>query len=417
MTSLDEDTQPNLVTQPEEQPEANDEGDYGDELPAPGCMLWAVIGLFGLLIMLMIVILAGAAGWTEGKHEADRTFAEATRAGIDIQLTRIPAELEANNLELVGSRLYALEQVAPDNPAVQGIRATVTAMAHANATATLGAAVNPVIAAIPDDVANGNVAALQNRLAYLERVIPGAPVVAEIAATIEAVSAIVEMTPEATAEATAEAITAFETDGGFDLAELYRQAETAFAQARYEDAYDLLDAIIRIDENYEPANVEGLLRQTLRSWASSLYATTDQGKLTEAIRVTNLLEETGADLGDLDYERFAAGFYLDAARAIDLGNHTLAIQRLNELRSYQTEYKGINVNRLLFNEIVALGDAWRAESNFCQAAVEYNRALTLFNDTAARNQAEAAQQLCDTGATQTAAAPAEGIATATPEGG
>jgi tetratricopeptide (TPR) repeat protein len=413
MTSLD-DTQPNIPLTAEAEPE--DDSFYpieeAEAPPGPGCLLWGVLGVFGLMIAILIVILAGSAGWTAGQNEYDRLAASEQRNFINTQLTRIPSELADNNLELVGMRLNFMETAAPNMAAVQEIRATVTAMAAANATATLSAAVEPAITGIEVDIAAEDAVGLQNRLAYLEQIIPGAPLLAEVRATIEPALAALQSSEapqmiEATAEATPELIIT-EDENGFDLANLLNQAEVAFAQGNYRDAYDVLDAIIRIDASFERAEVQGLLRQTLTAWAESLYLTADEDRLAEAIRVTNLLQDTGAPLNNLAYEREIGGMYLDAIRAIDLGNHSLAIQRINDLLRFQEEYKGVNLRRLLFNEYMVMGDAWRAESNFCQAAIDYNRALGIINDSRASSQYQSSQQLCEAGATMTAQSPLPG---------
>lgn len=416
MTAID-DTQPRPPARP---PAYAPPPDYDDEPGGPGCFMIGVLTFMALALATALVVLAGAAGWTEGQNEGDRVDAAAQRADIGEQLTRIPADVAARNAELAGLRLNYLETLIPANPAVGQVRATVTALVGDNATATLNAAIGPALTPIPEQLANGDLLGVDNALAYVQSLVPDYAELPALQATATAAmdamiaanqptatqeAAIVETTPEATEpviiEATPEPIAA-DDDGGFNLDDLLQDAEVALSAGDYEDAYDLLAAIQRIDAAFEPAEVQGLLRQTLTAWANALFSTDDD--LPEAIRVTNLLEDTGAAIGELDYERFIAGLYVDAQTAIDLGNHPLAIQRLNEIRGFQQEYKGNNINRQLFNEYVDYAEAWELGGQPCQAVTQLDRALQLFQDAIVQNQRDSAQQACELGTTPTAPA-------------
>ena len=410
MTQLD-DTQPNI---PVQQPYRRD---YDDE-PAsggPGCLMWSLIIGLMLVFALAIVGLAGAAAWTEGQKEGDRRAAQAEQLDIAEQLTRIPGELANNNLELVGIRLNYLETVVPDAAVVPQVRATVTAMVAADATAAIDDAISPVLTRVPGAVAANDTAELSNNLAYLSAVVPANPALPQIAATATAVRALVvqQSAPEATediiveaptVEVTAEAPTP-QIAGGFDPAALLTDAQAQLNLGNYEDAYDLLDAIIRIDENYERATVRGLLQQTLTQWANNLYSTPNTENLAEAIRVTNLAEDVGFAIGELDYERLLAGLYLDARRAVELGDHGLAVSSINTILQYQTTYKGENLNQMLFDEYVRYARVFDTTGEPCRAVAQYQNALNLFANQGVNAQRTAAEERCEQQRQATANAP------------
>jgi len=408
--------------------------DEDDGVAGPGCFMIGLLTLMALGLAGAIVLLAGAAGWTEGQNEGDRIDAAAERADVGIQLTRIPDDVASRNSELAGMRLNYLETLIPDDPAVGQIRATVTALVSGNATATLDAAIGAALTPVPEQLAAGDLFGVSNALAYVGQIAPDyaalpalqatatAAMDAMIAAnqptaTPDAPAVVEEITEEPVVQATTEPLPTA-AEGGFDLNRLLREAETALSAGRYEDAYDTLDAIQNIDDSFQPAEVQGLLRQTLTAWANALFSTDDN--LPEAIRVTDLLESSGGALGELDYERFIAGLYVDAQTAIGLGNHPLAIQRLNEIRSFQQEYKGNNINRLVFNEYVNYAEDWQIGGQPCQAVTQFDRALQLFNDAGVQGQRDTAQRQCEQGATPTPGAgetpAAGGISTPAPIG-
>jgi hypothetical protein len=341
-----EDTQPHAPIQPPPDTPEYDEAE--EESSGPGCLVWGLVSAASLGLALGVVLMAGAAGWRAGEQTANRNAAVTQSALINQQLAQIPLDVAAGNQYNLTVRLNFLETMTPGVSSVPQIRETATALYFDSL---------PTETSTPTETP---------------------PPVEETPETEEA--PIVEIVPA--------------DDGGFDLPGLLQTARDQIAQGQYQAAYETLDVIIRVDSNFERTTVRGLMSQVLTTWAARLYQTTDS--LAEAIRLTDLAEQYGP-IGELSYERFIAGLYLNAQRARGARDHAAAIRAINAIRERQTTYKGINLNEMLFDEYVRYGDAWRNEGNYCQAVVQYNQALSMFNRPAVVGQRDNAQIICEMG--------------------
>jgi tetratricopeptide (TPR) repeat protein len=353
MQPLD-DTQPHAPFQEEGDPEDENflrppynEGD-NDDSTGPGCLVWGLVGTITLGVALAIVALAGAAGWTAGQQVADGNASATQSALIQQQLARIPTDVADGNQYNLALRINYLATLTPAVQGVPELQQTATALYFdGQPTETLPPTATP-------------------------------PPVVEAEITEEVVEIVI--TPG--------------HDSGYDLEGLLQSARDHIARGEYAAAYELLDVIERVDSDFQRSTVRGEISQVLTNWAGQLYATTDS--LAEAIRLTTLAEDYGP-IGELSYERLIAGMYLDAQRAIGAGDHPTAINHINRIRNYQTTYKGINLNELLFEELVRYGNAWRMEGQYCQAVTYYNQALGLFNRPAVAAQRDNAQMICEQG--------------------
>lgn len=367
MTALD-DTQPRAPIRTEDwqqppPPDTSDDGGSG----GPGCLVWGVIGVMGFAFALAIVALAGAAGWTEGQRLGDR-HATATQARqVEEQLTRIPEDIADGNEYLIGLRLNFLETMAPNLGVMPGLRETATAVYFNN----------------------------------------------QPTATATEPAPMVEDAPPPVAEETALVDNPGHDDAGapaprFDLDALLADARQSVALRSYNEAYETLDIIIRVDSSFQRTLVRDLMNEALTSWAWTLFRTADLVDLAEAIRLTDLAETYGP-IGELNYERFMAEQYLDVQRTIGTGNHARAIRMLTDLiNNYQATYKGVDFRQMLFNEYVAYGDAWGFGGQYCQAVTQYNMALNLFSNAGVAAKRDNAQAICERGPLLTPGAPGAG---------
>ena len=314
----------------------------------PGCFVWGLMLLFGGSLSVLIVALAGTAGWTMGEREANEITTATVEHRIEQQLIRIPEDVQAGNTYNLQKRIEYLEEVVPNIAVIPQLRSTATAV----------------------------------YLNSLPTITPTPTLTPTLTATVPA-SATVE--PTATSDA---------TESPYDLEGLLQSARDSMAVGSLEEAYETLDAIERIDPDFQRATVRGLIFDVLTRQANLLFQNTDS--LAEAIRLSDLAETYG-DIGDLSYERLLGGYYLDAQRAIGAGDHAAAINTLNVMRSYQTSYKGQDLNRLLFNELTDYARLYEFGSDYCQAVVHYNSALTLFVDNGVIALRDNAQTICEQG--------------------
>ncbi len=321
-----------------------------DDLPrstGSGCWLQGLIVVAGLGVALAIVLLAGAAGWTSGQRTAQQ-----------------------------------------------------------GATATQNARVDEQLNLIPGDLANGNTVMLEARIKYLGTL--GVPVVSELAVTATAlyfsVQPTVTSTPEPTSSPTQVAPTQAVTqetaapspaprDSGFDLPALLQQARAAINQARYEEAIDLLDAIIRIDASYESTTVRSLMLQSLSTRALNLFRS--GSRLAEAVLLTDRAEQFGLSAdSELRFERDVATLYLTATGAVGT-NYNVAISALRQVLQLAPNY--LDTSQLLFGQYVAYGDALLAGGDYCSGASQYQNALNIFADGGVSAKRDNAQMICEQG--------------------
>ncbi|MCB9454067.1 MAG: tetratricopeptide repeat protein [Anaerolineaceae bacterium] len=331
-----EETQPRSpfkvsVSSPERKPEP---------ASGPGCLLWGIMAVFVVGLAVLIVGLSGVAGWTSG-------------------------------LQVI----------------------------HQEGTATLNAAINTQLGLIPGDVASGNTALLQARLQYLATLTPAVPGVAEYAATatalyIEHLPTITptpsptQPLPEITNTPEPVANTGGVSSNALDLPGLLNEAQSAMAVRDWDAAISTLDVILSADRTFESGTVRGLMSQALNAKALQLFRA---GNLAQAIIVTGRAEDFG-DIGDLSYERYVAELYLDAINTIGTGYPT-AIRSLLQIYNVNPNY--LDTTQLLFNQYVAYGDAWAAQTEYCPAAEQYSNALDILSDGGVRAKRDNARTLCD----------------------
>jgi len=328
-----------------------DQSPVAGDVAGPGCIAWVLLLVVGFGCALLIVVLSAAAGWTEGQHRADQTAVATQVIFVREQLERIPTDVANRNQILLATRIAALATLTPAVPVVPQLQTTATAL-YWNSQITATPVIPPTVAP--------TVAPMETQSAPTDApVLPGGTVV-------------------------------------YDLAALLAEAQMHITFAEYEEAREALDAIIRIDSTYQQSTVRGLMSLALIAQANQFYRSPSDTDLAEAMRLTDLAEQYGP-IGDLDYERLIADYYLDIQRVIALGNHADAIRLLNTVRSYQTIYRGglVNFNELLFNEYVVYGDTFNLGSDPCQAAAQYNLALSLYTNAVVQQKRDDAQTACD----------------------
>lgn len=346
-TPSPDDTQPRSPFKVPPQPEENYEA-IEPEASGPGCLLWGLVGAVGLFFSIMIVLLAGAAGWTTGQRTAGANATATRSAEINDQLIRIPGDIANSNLEMLDIRIRYLAQATPGVPGITDYMLTAT---------TLYLTSQPTATTTP----------------------PAATPTAQASAAV--------VTTDAPAiEPTANA------SGGYDLAALLDEARTAANQGQWQDAIELLDVIIGLDSNFQTAEVRGLMLQSLTSYARILY---QNDRLAEAIVLTDRADEFG-DIGDLNYERYLAALYLDAQNTIGT-NYPAAINALSQIYNAGSSRYQQQAGQLLVEQYVAYADAYIAGGEYCPAVIQYQNALNLQNRPDITAKLDQAKLTCEQG--------------------
>lgn len=345
MTNTSDDTQPRP---PSDTPPHGQPPIPPPDAGGPGCLVWGLIGAVSLGFALVIVGLAGAAGWTSGQRQAG-DFANATQqAEIQDQLNRIPGDIANGNTVLLAARL---EFLATQTPGVSGLPALMqtatTVYTNTLPTATLSPSATP-------------------------------------AATLETVIETAVFEPQID-----------DVNGGYDLADLLEQAQMALRLGQYIEAADLLSVIEAVDPDYDSATVRGLLLEALSTQALRIFRS--GGNLAEAILLVDQAEGYGlAGDSELRFERYVAVLYLNAKSKIGTG-YPAAIQSLSEAYAAAPNYRNGELRRLLFDQYVAYGDAWGLEANHCAAMSQYQNALNILSDGGVSAKRSTAESLCQQG--------------------
>ena len=115
-----------------------------DSAPRGGCLMTGLIVGGLLLFAVLIVALAGAAGWTQGQRLANTNATATQNAAINDQLQRIPGDIESGNLVLLDTRLRWLATQTPGVSGIGDYMMTATALySNSLPTATLSASPTP----------------------------------------------------------------------------------------------------------------------------------------------------------------------------------------------------------------------------------------------------------------------------------
>ena len=338
-----DDTQPRapFKVQPEREPPLipppTDDDDQG--AGGPGCLLLGVVGAVMAGCAALVALMAGAAGWTSGQQIARANATATQSAQIADQLNRIPGDVASGNTVMLEARIRFLATLTPGVPDLPGLMQTATAV-------------------------------------YIQRQPTATPTPTP--------------TPEATATPAPVEVVPTVPGGSFDKAALLQQARSAVALAQYEEAIDLLDALIALDPAYERPTVNALMLEALRSRALILFRTGTN--LAEAIVLTDRAEDFGlSGQDDLRFEREVAALYLSAKSASG-ANYGAAVQALQRVLQLSPNY--LDARQLLFRQHVNQGDYWAAQNEFCPAVGPYTSALSVLNDPGVAAKRSNAEMMC-----------------------
>lgn len=313
-----------------------------------GCgMSGLIVGLL-LLVAILIVGLAGAAGWTAGQRQANTNATATQNASVAEQMEHIPTDIASGNTTLLNARLNYVATIAPNAPGFADYLQTATALAiQFQPTAT-----------------------------YTP-------------------SPTVEVTVKAAApEATLEIASTPSSNSPYDLVALLQEAQAAVNTMQYADAIDLLEAISGIDPNFESATVRQLLTEAMNSYALQLYQSNSPAL---ANTIVGRIEALGLPLREgLSYERQVAEQFLNAQAQAAAGNPN-AVRNLQELINQGAAGRYYNQARdELYAYYVRSGDFYAASPDYgyCPAVQQYQLAVNIYPNGDASGKLRNAENMC-----------------------
>ncbi|MEO0562081.1 MAG: hypothetical protein AAF125_08205 [Chloroflexota bacterium] len=324
----------------------------------PGCLAWGLLSVAGGAFSLLIVFIAGLFGYLSGQDMVAASAQVTQQAFIDEQLTTwIPRDLASGNTALLGARIEGLASLTPAPPEVAGLIATGTQFAVENA-----ATATPTITPTLEPTAT--------------------PTTAPVTATAT-------VAPLPTTDP------ALDEDAPlFDVNALYAEAQQQLAAEDYEGAVLTLEAIVAVDPEFRASEIEGLLFDTWLTRARLLLRSGDPSDLAAGIRAENEASNYG-DTGDISFDAFIAGLYLD-------GQSKEELNPLGAITSYSNVFAQapnfLDVRTKLFTLRVEVGDEYLAAFDFCPAAEQYQAALGIQpNNADVQTKLQTAQSSCTTG--------------------
>jgi len=303
-------------------------------------LLIAAVALIALCLACSIVTLAGLAGYNDGVRYVERMAQVTRQADAQRQYALALTDVAGGNGELAALRLehVVLTLGAPSGDAV--LLLTQVRAATATPTPSPSPTVTETPAATP--------------------------------------------TPEAPAGS-----------GGAvapvgDPEQLFAQAQAAFVAFDYARTVELLDILRGVDDQYRAAEVREMLRDALAQLALTYLREPSGDRLAEGILLAERARALGS-IGDLDYEAYIAGRYLEA-RNMEGVECALASNTWQSLYDEVPQYR--DVAQRLFNAYVDCGDRWAFQNEYCPAAQYYSWALSVLSDSDVASRRNNARDIC-----------------------
>jgi len=337
-------------------PPARPAGPSPDFAPQPpagrsSTLMLVVVGLAVVFLSCSIIALAGLVGYNDGVHQLDH-YADSTRAAdINTQYNLALTDVAAGNRELAALRLeHIVVTLRANAPNAAALLTQVRAF-----TATPTPTLTPTASPTPENT----------------------------------------VTPLPTAT-TGIALPDPDT--------LFAEAQAAFTVRDYQTAVDRLNILRGLAPAYRKADVDGILHDSLMA-LSRLYLTEPSGEyLAEGILLADQARAI-APIGDLGYEAYIAGRYLDGLNAEGM-ECLLSVREWESVYSEAPQYR--DVAQRLARSYASCGDAYTYQTEYCPAEQYYTWSLELVNDGTVRGKRDAAREQC---------ANATPTPTPTPEGG
>jgi hypothetical protein len=336
-------------------------------------MAWLALGVLAGAFSLLVIGVAGLIGYWSGQNVVAEYAAATQQAFVQDQINvLIPTDIAAGNVALVGIRLEGLASLTPP-PAEMGML-----------------------------VATGTAFALQRQPTVTPTPSPTPTITPTVAASAAPTQTTIPTVP---------------AEGAlYDLDALYAEAQAQLSASDYDAATRTLDAIIAIDPTYRTDELNGLILRALTTQAAALLRSGTPDTLAAGIVKANEASRYG-DIGELTYEVYIAGLYLNAAsrEATDpLG----AITGFSNVVAQAPNY--LNTRTRLYNLRVKVGDEAIALFDACAAVPQYQAALQLFQSGDVELKLQSAQTACSSGQAPVGVTPnADGsapVVTTTPAG-
>ncbi len=179
---------------------------------------------------------------------------------------------------------------------------------------------------------------------------------------------------------------------------LFAEAQAAFTVRNYATTIEKLNILRGLAPNFRRADVEPMLHESLVTLSRQYLLEASGNRLAEGIVLAEQARAI-APIGDLAYEAYVAGRYLDGLNAEGM-ECLLAVREWESIYSEVPAYRDVS-NRLA-NAYAACGDAWTYQTEYCPAEQYYRWSLSIIrNSSVAARLQEAADQCANATPTPT----------------
>jgi len=281
--------------------------------PPRRTLLYAVVMLSTLCLCVMLVTLAGYAGYRDGLATNDVKITQTLATGIAQQYATGVADLDQGYAELAAARFSWIVETlrAPAEYAQDSAQRLATARAISSYTPTPSPTTSPT----------------------MTPTVPPSPT----------------LTPAPTEPATP-TIPPMQ-----DPAYLYQQAETAMRVTHYEDAIEYLDALHAIDPTHRPAEVKAMLIEALTQQGKEYINGQNKDGEDKLARGVLLIYRAN-ELGEIDNRLYGAAIfaemYINAQNYVNGGYYAAALPILEELCSLNCGWGYPSVNPVTVQDLL-----------------------------------------------------------------
>jgi len=328
--------QPSTTAGPPTRPVQRPAGPDAPEGRGSSTTLLVVILVIGLCLSCSIIGLAGLAGYNDGVQALERYARSTRQADINTQYNLALTDVAAGNRELAAMRLQ-------------------------HVVLTLGAPA-------------GSPAAL----------------LTEVLAVTATPTASPTPTPSPTLQDSPTPSPS--PTGGIALSAeaLFAEAQAALTVRDYATVINRLDILRGLDPAFRQEDVNTMLFEALTTLSRQYLTGQDTNRLAEGILLAEQARAI-APIGDLGYEAYVAGRYLDGLNAEGM-ECLLAVREWESVYSEAPQYR--DVLQRLANSYAACGDAYTYQTEFCPAEQYYRRALSLVNNSSVAARLADARDKC-----------------------
>jgi outer membrane protein assembly factor BamD (BamD/ComL family)/predicted Ser/Thr protein kinase len=175
----------------------------------------------------------------------------------------------------------------------------------------------------------------------------------------------------------------------------FREGEAAYSKGSWEEAIDVLSALRGADPGFRTDEVQAMLcdayLQRGRARVAGYQGASDMTSIEAALQDLKAGLAICPDSQALAAQQRYANTFLLALKAQELKDHTKLIHELTPVVTDEPGYANGNARSMLYNALVARGDIYQQAGNFVGALSDYEQALALggtdaLDATSRRNQ-------------------------------